>query len=59
MRIKNVTHLDRFDFTAIYVCEKCGNTQEEYRYNDDNFHKNEIQKMKCKKCGYARQRLRK
>ena len=41
----------RRDFRAFYKCEFCGNIIDEYGYDDSNFHKNVIPKMKCKKCG--------
>jgi DNA-directed RNA polymerase subunit M/transcription elongation factor TFIIS len=51
MKIKTIINQSRRDFTAIYECEHCGNTQQSYGYDDDNFHQNVIPKMKCGKCG--------
>ncbi len=51
MRIKNITSQHRRDFYAIYECEYCGFTEESYGYDDANFHRNVIPKMKCGKCG--------
>jgi primosomal protein N' len=51
MRIKKLVSRNRRDFTAIYICENCGSTEESYGYDDSNFHKNVIPKMKCKSCG--------
>ena len=51
MRIQMVKNQNRRDFTAIYECEHCGNLEEGYGYDDDNFHQNVIPKMECGKCG--------
>ena len=51
MKIKQIIFQNRRDFKAIYECEHCGDTFEEWGYDDANFHKNVIPKMKCKKCG--------
>lgn len=51
MKIKTITDQNRRDFTAIYECEHCGQTETGYGYDDDNFHRNVIPKMTCKKCG--------
>lgn len=51
MRIEKILSQNRRDFRAIYICEHCGDTQESYGYDDENFHHNVIPKMKCKKCG--------
>lgn len=50
MKIKKITNQDRRDFTAVYECEHCGGETTGYGYDDENFHKNVIPKMKCKKC---------
>lgn len=51
MKIKEIKSQHRRDFRAIYECEHCGNTTEEYGYGDTNFHNNVIPTMICSKCG--------
>ena len=51
MKIKKILNQHRRDFTAIYICENCGHEEKETGYDDRNFHKEVIPKMKCKKCG--------
>jgi len=51
MKIQRIVNQHRRDFTAIYVCEHCGETEEGYGYDDQNFHVNVIPAMKCKTCG--------
>ena len=51
MKIKEITSQNRRDFHAIYVCEHCGMEEVGTGYDDDNFHRNVIPAMKCKKCG--------
>lgn len=51
MKIKKIVSQHRRDFTAIYVCEHCGAEEKKTGYDDANFHKNVIPKMKCKICG--------
>lgn len=51
MKIKVIVSQYRRDFRAVYECEHCGDTQEGYGYDDENFHQNVIPKMECKKCG--------
>jgi len=51
MKIKKITNQHRRDFTAIYWCEHCGYEIKGSGYDDDNFHRNVIPAMKCKKCG--------
>ena len=51
MKIKKIKWQMRRDFSAEYECEHCGSVQEGDGYDDDNFHRNVIPKMKCKKCG--------
>jgi len=52
MKIKTITSQHRRDFTATLECEYCG-SQETLKdgYDDDNYHRNVIPAMKCKKCG--------
>ena len=52
MKIKEITHQSRRDYTAIMECEHCGNTQiDNGGYDDSYYHKNVIPKMKCVMCG--------
>ena len=52
MKIKEFLWQSRRDFSAMYECEHCGETYEiGGGYDDDNFHRNVIPKIKCKKCG--------
>ena len=53
MKIQKIKSRSRRDFVAIYECNHCGHTEEGYGYDDSNFHKNVIPKMKCSKCGKA------
>lgn len=51
MRIKKILSQHRRDFRAIYECEHCGFTKEEYGYDDTNFHQNVIPNKVCPQCG--------
>lgn len=52
MRIKRIISQIRRDFYADYECEHCGYVDKNrYGYDDTNFHRNVIPKMKCPKCG--------
>ena len=51
MRIKTIISQHRRDFTADYECEHCNHVIRMSGYDDDNFHRNVIPKMVCKKCG--------
>ncbi|MFA5543285.1 MAG: hypothetical protein WDA47_05890 [Bacilli bacterium] len=51
MKIKEILSQHRRDFIAIYVCEHCGYEEESDGYDDENFHRNVIPNMMCKKCG--------
>jgi len=51
MKIKTIKSQNRRDFQAIYECEYCGYTEENYGYDDANFHNNVIPNMVCKQCG--------
>ena len=52
MKIKRITYQNRRDFKAIYECEHCGyETEEQWGYDDANFHNNVIPKFKCPECG--------
>lgn len=50
MKIKEITYQHRRDFQCIYECEGCGHTGKGSGYDDDNYHRNVIPKMKCKGC---------
>lgn len=51
MRIKEIIYQHRRDFRAVYICEHCGNEETSSGYDDQNFHKNVIPEIICKKCG--------
>ncbi|HNG13998.1 MAG TPA: hypothetical protein PL173_13010 [Saprospiraceae bacterium] len=51
MKIKTILSQHRRDFTAIYECEHCGNTNQGSGYDDSYFHKKVIPEMTCDKCG--------
>jgi ribosomal protein L37AE/L43A len=51
MKIKKIVIQRRRDFTAVYECEHCGHTKQGDGYDDNNFHKEVIPKMKRLKCG--------
>jgi len=51
MKIKEFTHRNRRDFSAIYECEHCGHTEEKSGYDDRYFHQEVIPAMGCGKCG--------
>jgi hypothetical protein len=51
MKIQKIKSQYRRDFQAVYECENCQHTEEGYGYDDDNFHRNVIPNMECKKCG--------
>jgi len=57
MKIKTMFNQYRRDFRADYICEGCGHVENKSGYDDDNFHKNVIPNMKCKKCGKSRNDL--
>ncbi|MFW2076546.1 hypothetical protein ACG94X_02280 [Acinetobacter sp. ULE_I010] len=50
MKIKKITSQIRRDFTAIFECEHCENTETHDGYDDDFFHRNVIPKMVCVNC---------
>jgi transcription elongation factor Elf1 len=51
MKIKKILSQTRRDFTATLDCEHCGHEQKlSGGYDDDNYHKNVIPQIKCKKC---------
>jgi len=51
MKIEKIINILRRDFNAIYICEHCGEKEESYGYDDDNFHINVIPNKICKSCG--------
>ena len=52
MKIIKIVSQSRRDMRANMQCESCNHIEERvYVYDDDNFHKNVIPNMKCKKCG--------
>ena len=51
MIIKKMISQHRRDFTALYECEHCKDTEEKGGYDDTNFHNNVIPKMACSSCG--------
>ena len=51
MKIKEILHQHRRDFKAIFECEHCGYTEQQWGYDDTNFHQNVIPNMECPKCG--------
>jgi len=52
MKINYIISQHRRDFTALLECESCGSHEElNDGYDDDNYHRNVIPAMKCKKCG--------
>ena len=51
MKIQKILNQHRRDFVAVYECEHCGETHENYGYDDSYFHNKVIPDMKCKKCG--------
>ncbi|MFR4872947.1 MAG: hypothetical protein ACLUAK_06790 [Dialister invisus] len=55
MRIKEILHQNRRDFSAIFICPFCGYEEEQSGYDDANFHQNVIPKIECKKCGKTEQ----
>lgn len=51
MKIKKLLSQNRRDFMAIYECQHCAHEEKGTGYDDANFHRNVIPKMKCKACG--------
>ena len=51
MKIKKILSQHRRDFSATLVCEHCENEQKlNSGYDDDNYHRNVIPKIKCDVC---------
>lgn len=50
MKIKKITSQIRRDFTAIYECEHCGNTETRDGNDDEYFHRIVIPAMVCVNC---------
>ena len=54
MRILKIVSQYRRDFSAVLVCEHCGNQQDlNGDYDDDNYHRNVIPSILCSSCGKA------
>lgn len=52
MKIQRITRQNRRHFIAIMECEHCGALDiNRYGYDDDNYHRNVIPNMECKRCG--------
>lgn len=51
MKVKKILEQNRRDFTAIYECEHCGETERGFGYDDAHFHREVIPKYTCRKCG--------
>lgn len=51
MRIKDIIHQSRRDFTAIYECEHCSHQTKGGGYDDRYFHEKVIPAMACTQCG--------
>lgn len=52
MKIKKINNQIRRDFWADMECEHCGYIESNVSgYDDDNFHRNVIPRMKCPECG--------
>ena len=57
MKIIRMLSQSRRDFRATYECEACHHLEDNYGYDDRNFHDNVIPNMKCKNCGKTRNDL--
>lgn len=53
MKIKQILSQHRRDFRAIYECEHCGHTYEDWGYDDAHFHNDVVPTMVCPKCRKA------
>lgn len=51
MKIKEIVHQNRRDFKAVFECEHCGHTYEDWGYDDTNYHQNVLPKKVCPGCG--------
>jgi transcription elongation factor Elf1 len=51
LKIKEILKRNRRDFKSVFECEGCGNTEERWGYDDDNFHQIVIPGLKCSVCG--------
>lgn len=54
MKIQKVLSRLRNDFRAVYECEHCGASEEDYGYEDSHFHVHVIPSKQCKNCGKDR-----
>ena len=50
MFIKKILSQHRRDFTALYECEHCGETEKSGGYDDSYYHNKVIPNMECTKC---------
>ena len=50
MHIKEIISQSRRDFIALYECEHCGSVKQDRGYDDENFHKNVVPRMRCVAC---------
>ena len=50
MKIKLIKWQSRRDFYADYECEKCGHVEQDYGYDDRNYHDNVVPKRICPEC---------
>ena len=51
MKIESMISQHRRDFTAMFVCEHCGDKVKRGGYDDANFHERVIPQIKCMACG--------
>lgn len=51
MKIEKILNQNRRDFTAIFKCEHCNESEKMGGYDDSYFHQEVIPKMICKNCG--------
>jgi len=51
VKIREIVSQYRRDFTAVYVCERCGEVEEGRGYDDAHFHQNVIPNKICGNCG--------
>ena len=51
MKILTIKSQHRRDFTAVYICEHCENSETKDGYDDAYFHNTVIPNMKCSQCG--------
>lgn len=54
MKIQKYVSRLRNDFRAVYECEHCGTTVEDYGYEDNHFHVHVIPAKHCASCSKNR-----